>query len=90
LGHCIAYTAYTAFQRVKQGYLEEAVEFYTLACQHPSIGNSCWFEDVVGREISAAAESLPSELVTAAQERGRKRDIRETAGQLLMEFQEKV
>ena len=44
------------------------------------------FEDVAGQGITVAAETLSPEVVAAAQERGRKRDIWETAKALLEEF----
>jgi predicted ATPase len=65
---------------------ECAVEFYALACQHPYVVNSKWFEDVAGKHIAKVAESLPPEVVSAAQERGRKRDLWETAEELLTEL----
>lgn len=50
------------------------------------MANSRWYEDIAGQELSAAAESLPPEVVSAAQIRGRERDIWETAAELLAEF----
>jgi len=51
------------------------------------VANSRWFEDVAGREIAAAAEALPPEVVAAAQERGRARDLWATVEELLDELQ---
>jgi predicted ATPase len=64
------------------GERESAVELYALASRYPLVANSRWFEDVVGKHIAAAAESLPPEVVAAAQERGRARDLWEAAHEL--------
>ena len=50
--------------------------------------NSRWFEDVAGREIDALAATLPPEVVAAAQERGRARDLWATVEELLGELGE--
>ncbi len=50
------------------------------------MANSRWFEDIAGREIATAAETLLPDVVAAAQKRGRERDIWETAAELLAEF----
>lgn len=50
------------------------------------MANARWFEDIAGQEIATAAETLPPEVVSAAQERGQERDIWETAAELLAEF----
>jgi tetratricopeptide (TPR) repeat protein len=69
-----------------RGQVEEAVERYALASKHPFVGNSQWFEDVAGQEIASLAESLPPEVVAAAQERGRTADLWETVEALLEEL----
>ena len=66
--------------------VERAVELYALVSRYPHVANSRWFEDVAGREIRAAAEGLPSEVVAAAQERGRARDLWATVEELLGEL----
>ena len=71
-----------------QGEKERAVELYALASRYPYVANSCWFEDVVGRHIAAAATTLPPEIVAAAQERGRARDLDATVAELLEELGE--
>jgi len=73
---------------IERAKIEVAVEIAALAEQHPFVGNSRWFEDIAGREIAQAAETLPSEVVIAAQERGRARDLWETAAELLKELSE--
>ncbi len=73
-----------------EGKFEQAVEYAALVWTFPVAANSRWFEDVAGGEIATAAKTLPSEVVSAAQNRGRKRDIWETASELLEELSEKV
>ena len=63
----------------EQGKTEQAVELYALASRHPFVANSRWFEDVAGKHIAAVAATLPPEVVAAAQERGRARDLDEVA-----------
>lgn len=63
-----------------------AVELYALASRYPHVANSCWFAEVAGMHVSAAAADLPSEAFLAAQERGRTRDLWETVEELLDEL----
>jgi hypothetical protein len=53
------------------------------------VANSRWFEDVAGRHIAAAAAPLPPDVVAAAQERGRARDLDATVAELLVEWERK-
>jgi predicted ATPase/DNA-binding SARP family transcriptional activator len=76
-------SAFVALFLAHQGQPERAMEIYTLATRFPYVGCSRWFEDVVGRHIAAVAATLPPEVVTAAQERGRARDRWATAEELL-------
>jgi predicted ATPase len=71
-----------------QGEEERAIELYALATRYPYVDNSRWFEDVAWRHIAAAAATLPPEVVDAAQERGRARDLWATAEELLAELEE--
>jgi hypothetical protein len=66
---------------------ERAVELYALAARYPYVANSRWFEDVAGREIDALGATLSQEIVAAAQERGRARDLWPTVDELLVELQ---
>ena len=66
--------------------VERAVEIYALALNYPFVANSKWFEDVAGQHIAAVAATLPPEVVAAAQERGRARDVEATVAELLTEF----
>jgi predicted ATPase/DNA-binding SARP family transcriptional activator len=70
-----------------EGQLERAVEFYAAALQSPYIANSRWFEDIAGRHIRELAASLPPDVVAAAEQRGRARDLLATAQELLSELQ---
>jgi len=54
---------------------ERVVELYALASRFPYVANSYWFEDVAGRYIAAAAVTLSPEVVVAAQERSKARDL---------------
>jgi hypothetical protein len=62
------------------------VEIYALASRYPYVANSQWFEDIAGKQITAVAATLPPEVVAAAQERGRARDLQETVAELLVEL----
>jgi len=72
---------------VDAGEVERAVEIYALASRYPSVANSRWCEDVAGIHVTAAAEALPSEVVAAAQERGRAADPWDVAEALLGELE---
>jgi len=69
-----------------EGQVERAVELYALALQQPFVAHSHWFEDVVGQHIAAGAATLPPEVVAAAQERGRARDLWATVRELAAEL----
>ena len=71
-----------------QGQIERAVDLYALALRYPNISNSRYWYDIVGKHIAAAAASLPPDVVQAAQERGRARDLESTVRELLQEFEE--
>jgi hypothetical protein len=70
-----------------QGEVERAVELYALASRYLPVANSRWFEDVTGRHIAAVAATLPPEVVAAAQERGRARDLDAAVAELLKELE---
>jgi hypothetical protein len=69
-----------------RGETERAVELYALASRYPLVANAQWFEDVAGVHIAAAAATLPPDVVAAAQERGRARDLKATVEELLEEL----
>jgi predicted ATPase len=66
---------------------KRALELYALASRYPYVANSRWFQDVVGKHITAAAAALPPEVVGAAQERGRALDLWGTAKELIEELE---
>jgi tetratricopeptide (TPR) repeat protein len=72
---------------VDRDEVERAVELYALASRYPVVANSRWFEDVAGKHIAAAAGALPPDVVAAAQERGRARDLDATVKELLTELE---
>ena len=72
------------------GDAERAVEIYALASRYPTVANSQWFEDVAGKHIAAAAATLPPDVVAAAEERGRARDLWATAQELLEELESEL
>ena len=72
----------------EQGQPERAVELYATASRYPFISNSRWLEDVVGKHIAALALTLSPQVVAAAQERGRARDLDATVAGLLVELEE--
>ncbi len=78
----------TALLLADQDKVEQAVEVYALTSCNPFVANSRWFEDVAGRHIAAVASTLPPEVVAAAQERGRARDLKATVQELLDELGE--
>ena len=75
-----------ALLSIDEGKTERAVELYALASRYPYVANSSWFEVVAGRHIAAVAKALPMDVVQAAQERGRARDLEATVEELLAEL----
>jgi len=69
-----------------QGQIARAVELYACAMRSPYVAHSRWFQDVAGKQIAVAAASLSSEVAAAAQERGRARDLKVVAAELLTEL----
>jgi tetratricopeptide (TPR) repeat protein len=69
-----------AVMLAESGKHEEAVEVYATATAHPCAANSCWWEAMFGRRLTALTASLPPETIAAAQARGRARSLVE-AGQ---------
>jgi tetratricopeptide (TPR) repeat protein len=65
---------------------ERAVEIYALASRYGYVAHSRLWEDVAGRQIAALAATLLPNVVTAAQERGRARDLEQTVRELLSEL----
>ena len=69
-----------------RGKTERAVELYALVARYPLVANSRWFEDVARKHIATVAATLPPEVVAAAQERGRARDLDAIVAELLLEL----
>jgi tetratricopeptide (TPR) repeat protein len=70
-----------------RGDVQRAVEIYSLAIRSPYLANSQWFHHVAGRELEALMASLPPQIVATAQERGKARDLKATADELLADLQ---
>jgi hypothetical protein len=54
--------------------------------RHPYFGNSRYREDITGRYIATSAAALAPQIVAAAQERGRARDLDATVAELVAEL----
>jgi predicted ATPase/DNA-binding SARP family transcriptional activator len=63
-----------------------AIELYALASRYPVVGNSRFWEDIVGNTIAATAADLPPEVVAEAQDRGSARDLNATVVELLKQL----
>ena len=70
-----------------EGKVERAVELHALVSCDLYVANSRLYEDVAGRHIATAAKTLPPDVVAAAQERGRGRDLWDTVEELLVELE---
>ena len=66
---------------LQEDKVESALELYTLIMRLPFIANSCWFNDVIGRPVEAAAQGLLPEVL--AQAHDHQLDFWETAIALL-------
>jgi predicted ATPase len=53
---------------------ERAVEVYSMTSSHPWVSSWAWLEDIAGSYVSAAASTLPPEVVEEATARGRDLD----------------
>jgi predicted ATPase/predicted Ser/Thr protein kinase len=70
-----------------RGEVERAVELYALASRYPLVSNSRAFQELAKQHIAAVAETLPPEVVAAAEERGQARDLDATVKELLVELE---
>jgi predicted ATPase len=75
-----------AFLLAEGGDLERATEIYALASRYPWISKSQWFQDVIGGPLATLTASLSSEVIAAAQQRGRERDLDNTVQELMAEL----
>jgi tetratricopeptide (TPR) repeat protein len=69
-----------------RGEVAGAVELQALGSRYPLLSKARFYKDIAWRHITAAAAELPPEVVTAAWERGRARDLYETAAEFLAEL----
>ena len=69
-----------------RGNIELAVELKALIWCFPGTANSRWYQDMAGKQITALSETLPRDVLEAAQMRGQSRDLWETAKELLALF----
>jgi tetratricopeptide (TPR) repeat protein len=67
------------------GAAERAIELLALALQHPT--GTQRTRDRAGRQLAELVSGLPPEIVAAAQERGRQRDLWATGQELLEELE---
>jgi tetratricopeptide (TPR) repeat protein len=81
--HLMIALAGIALLLADEGEVERAVELYALASRYPLVANSSWFEDVIGRHITAGAATLPPEMVHAARDRGQAWGLETTLTELL-------
>lgn len=72
---------------VSQNDSERAVEIIAaVSTRFPLLGASRWFWDVAVRHVEAAAQTLPTGVVTAARVRGQARDLHAMAVEMLPEL----
>ena len=71
---------------VDEDHPKRALELYGAAQQFGHIRSSCWFADVVCYELDEVRDSLPADAAAAAQARGRKLHIWQTATNLIKEL----
>ncbi|MCP4417553.1 MAG: hypothetical protein GY805_13095 [Chloroflexi bacterium] len=62
-----------------EGESEQAIMLYAVAQQHPYVANSRWYADVIGSRITAVSANLSPVAIAAAQARGERMDMWETA-----------
>jgi len=75
-----------ALYQANQGDLERAIEIYALATRYTWIAKSQWHKDVIETPLSAMTASLSPEIIAAAQQRGRERDLDKTVQELFAEM----
>ncbi|HMN31059.1 MAG TPA: hypothetical protein PKE45_23090, partial [Caldilineaceae bacterium] len=68
------------------GKAVRASELYALAMRYPIIATTQFVTDVVGPQMAQIVRSLPSEIRTAAEERGRSLDLAATVAELIAEL----
>jgi tetratricopeptide (TPR) repeat protein len=78
----------TALLLTHLGETERALELWALLSRYDGVANAHLFHDLVGKHVAAAAATLPPDVVAAAEERGRGRDLWAMAEELLAELGE--
>jgi ATP/maltotriose-dependent transcriptional regulator MalT len=68
------------------GQSERAIELYSLAKQFGHISNSRWFDEIACRELDGVLASLPMEVASAAEARGKELDVWATVEDLTLEL----
>jgi DNA-binding CsgD family transcriptional regulator/tetratricopeptide (TPR) repeat protein len=68
------------------GRLERAIELRQMTQRFGHLRNSRWFGQVAGQELDELRATLPPDVVAAAESRGRKLDLWETADDVLQEL----
>jgi len=79
-----------ALLMIGRGELERAIELYALATCHPLVATARWFEDIAGRYVISASADLAPDLVSAAQNRGRARDLDRTVQEVMTELDKEL
>lgn len=79
---CLFVIGKTALFLALQGEVEQGVEVYALATSYPYLGNSIYWEDCVGRQMTELAAGIPEESRISAFERGKRRNLHETVKEL--------
>jgi predicted ATPase len=82
--------ALAAWLLAEQGQAEEAAELWALLSGYPFVAQSHWFADVAGRQIAAAAATLPPDAAAAAQLLGHTRDLDSTASEVADELDRQI
>jgi predicted ATPase/DNA-binding SARP family transcriptional activator len=85
-GSLVTAVAAAALFLIEQDRPERAVELYATASRYPLVSGSCWYRDIFERRVATIAATLPPEVVEAAHERGRARDLQMTVADLLVEL----
>ena len=71
---------------VQEGKIDLAQELYALASLYPFFTNTAFIQDLVREPFIALSNEVQPEVVAAAEQRGRQRDLWATIDELLVEF----
>jgi DNA-binding SARP family transcriptional activator/predicted ATPase/tetratricopeptide (TPR) repeat protein len=70
----------------EEGAGSRALELQALAAKYQFITSSRFYQDIIGKRIATLTATLSPEIVAAAEQRGRQRDLWATAEELLAEW----